>query len=104
MGAVESLGALCLAGGLALGGMLVALSSPRVAFLVVGLGAVGATATLLRLSRRIPHASSSDREGAAAESPNRELGETLRNELKPSSEADSTLQAGTAHPEHSRPP
>ncbi len=38
MGAVESLGALCLAIGLPLGGALVALSSPRVAFLVVGLG------------------------------------------------------------------
>ena len=36
MGAVESLGALCLAVGLPLGGALVALSSPRVAFLVVG--------------------------------------------------------------------
>ncbi|MFI4985325.1 MAG: MFS transporter [Solirubrobacterales bacterium] len=50
MGAVESLGALCLAIGLSLGGALVALSSPRVAFLVVGVGAVAATAALLRLS------------------------------------------------------
>ena len=50
MGAVESLGAVCLAIGLSLGGLLVALSSPRVAFLVVGLGAVVTTAALLRLS------------------------------------------------------
>jgi MFS family permease len=39
MGAVESLGALCPAVGLSLGGVLVALSSPRTAFLVVGVGA-----------------------------------------------------------------
>lgn len=44
MGAVESLGALCLAIGLPLGGALVALSSARVAFLV--LGTVSATATI----------------------------------------------------------
>jgi Major Facilitator Superfamily len=49
MGAVESLGALCLAIGLSLGGVLVALSSPRVAFLVIGLGATVTTAALLRL-------------------------------------------------------
>ncbi len=48
MGAVESLAALCLAIGLLLGGALVALSSPRVAFLVVGLGAMVTTAALLR--------------------------------------------------------
>ena len=52
MGAVESLTALCLAIGLPLGGILVALSSPRAAFLVVGLGAVATSAALLRLSRR----------------------------------------------------
>jgi MFS family permease len=39
MGAVESLGALCPALGLALGGALVTLSSPRTAFSVVGVGA-----------------------------------------------------------------
>ena len=49
MGAVESLGALCLAIGLSLGGALVALSSPRVAFLVIGLGATVTTVALLRL-------------------------------------------------------
>ena len=50
MGAVESLAALCVAIGLPLGGVLVALSSPRVAFLVIGLGAVATTVALLRLS------------------------------------------------------
>jgi predicted MFS family arabinose efflux permease len=50
MGAVESLGALCLALGLILGGALAALSSPRIAFLVVGLGAVATTAVFLRLT------------------------------------------------------
>ncbi len=50
MGAVESLGALCLAFGLLLGGGLAALSSPRIAFLVVGLGAVATTAVFLRIT------------------------------------------------------
>ena len=49
MGAAESLGALCLAIGLLLGGAFVALTSPRVAFLAVGLGAVATTGALLRL-------------------------------------------------------
>ena len=49
MGAVESLGAMCLAVGLILGGALAALSSPRVAFLVVGVGAAATTAVFLRL-------------------------------------------------------
>jgi hypothetical protein len=49
MGAVESLAAVCLAFGLPLGGALVALSSPRVAFLVLGLGASAATAAFVRL-------------------------------------------------------
>lgn len=52
MGAVESLGSLCLAFGLMLGGALTALSSPRTAFYVVGAGAVASTAAFLRLSRR----------------------------------------------------
>ena len=52
MGAVESLGALCLAIGLPLGGALVALSSPRIAFLVVGLGATASTAAFVRLWAR----------------------------------------------------
>jgi hypothetical protein len=52
MGAVESLGALCLAIGLPLGGALVAISSTRVAFLVVGLGAVATTVAFVRLTLR----------------------------------------------------
>jgi predicted MFS family arabinose efflux permease len=50
MGAVESLGALCRAIGLPLGGALVALSSPRTAFVIVGSGAVVTTVALMRLS------------------------------------------------------
>jgi hypothetical protein len=49
MGAVESLGALCLATGLILGGVLVALSSTRTAFICVGAGAALATLGFLRL-------------------------------------------------------
>jgi Transmembrane secretion effector len=52
MGAVESLGAVCLAGGLLLGGGLVALSSPRVAFLVVGVGAALSTVAFLLITAR----------------------------------------------------
>jgi predicted MFS family arabinose efflux permease len=50
MGAVESLGALCPGIGLMLGGTLVALSSPREAFLVVGVGAAATTVVFLRLA------------------------------------------------------
>jgi predicted MFS family arabinose efflux permease len=49
MGAVESLGALCPAAGLALGGALVALSSPPTAFLVVGAGAALTTIAFARV-------------------------------------------------------
>ncbi len=49
MGAAESLGAIFPAAGLALGGALVALSSPRGAFLVVGLGAALSTIAFVRL-------------------------------------------------------
>jgi hypothetical protein len=52
MGAVESLGALCPAIGLTLGGALVALSSPRGAFVVVGLGAIATTGGFFILFRR----------------------------------------------------
>jgi predicted MFS family arabinose efflux permease len=50
MGALESLGALSVAIGLPLGGALVALSSTRVAFVVIGLGALATTGALLRLT------------------------------------------------------
>jgi Major Facilitator Superfamily len=49
MGAVESLGAIFPAAGLALGGGLVAVSAPREAFLVVGLGAAFSTIAFVRL-------------------------------------------------------
>ena len=49
MGAVESLGAICPGIGLSLGGLIVALSSPRVAFLVAGLGASLCTIAFVRL-------------------------------------------------------
>jgi MFS family permease len=51
MGAVESLNALCIAIGLPLGGALVAASSPRVAFAVVGIGAAASSLALFALSR-----------------------------------------------------
>ena len=51
MGALESIGAICPALGLALGGALVAVSSPRTAFLVTGLGAVATTGAFVRVSR-----------------------------------------------------
>jgi predicted MFS family arabinose efflux permease len=49
MGAVESLGAICPGIGLSLGGIIVALSSPRAAFLVAGLGASLSAIAFLRL-------------------------------------------------------
>jgi MFS family permease len=49
MSALESIGALSLALGLALGGALVALSSPRTAFLTVGIGATAMTFVFLTL-------------------------------------------------------
>ena len=49
MGAVESLGALCPAVGLALGGALVTLSSPRTAFAIVGAGAALTTLAFARV-------------------------------------------------------
>jgi MFS family permease len=49
MGAAESLGSMCIALGLPLGGALVALSSPRTAFIVVGTGAVLTTVAMAGL-------------------------------------------------------
>jgi MFS family permease len=74
MGAVESLGALCPALGLLLGGALVALSSPRTAFLAVGLGAALTTAAFVRLSLDEP--AERDRQAPAAGSPARQPHET----------------------------
>jgi predicted MFS family arabinose efflux permease len=52
MGAVESLIAVCIAIGLPLGGVLVALSSPRGAFLVLGLVTAATSVALFRVSPR----------------------------------------------------
>ncbi len=49
MGAVESLGAICPGIGLSLGGAIAALSSPRAAFLVAGIGASLSTIAFVRL-------------------------------------------------------
>jgi hypothetical protein len=52
MGATESIASLCVAIGLPLGGALTALSSPRIAFLAVGVGATATALPLFRLTRR----------------------------------------------------
>ena len=65
MAAVESVVALCVAIGLPLGGALAALTNPRVAFLVVGLGAAATTPLLLRFSMQ-GAAAAEQREGAPA--------------------------------------
>jgi MFS family permease len=49
MGTVESIGALCPLIGLPLSGLVLTLGSPRIAFLVFGLAAAGATAGFMRL-------------------------------------------------------
>jgi len=74
MSAVESIGGLSLALGLSLGGALVALSSPRGAFLVVGIGATAMTLVFLRLvlggldRRPATDAQTADTEGPPAQS------------------------------------
>jgi MFS family permease len=69
MGAVESLVALSVAVGLPLGGALVALTSPRAAFAVVGLGAAATTPMLLSLSLRATAAADREKRPAASPSP-----------------------------------
>jgi hypothetical protein len=66
MGAVESLGALCPAIGLTLGGALVALTSPRGAFVAVGFGAIATTGGFLALFRRGLRLDADDRERRVA--------------------------------------
>jgi hypothetical protein len=82
MGAVESLGAISPAIGLSLGGALAALSSPRGALLVVGLGATAMTTAFLRLT--IP------RTGSPPD------GEPLPTEPPASPELDVAREAGGA--------
>ena len=81
MGALESLDALCLAIGLPLGGTLVALSDPRLAFLLVGVGATVASIALFRISRREPKAIVRDERPAVLLSPPSTLGELLPDRL-----------------------
>ncbi len=68
MGAVESLGAICPGIGLTLGGAIAALSSPRGAFLVAGLGASLSTIAFVRLPLG-DLTSASPAPGAAQEEP-----------------------------------
>jgi hypothetical protein len=54
MGAVETIGAVCPAIGLPLGGALVVLTTPRTAFVVVGSGTIAAAIALFRAGRSRP--------------------------------------------------
>ncbi len=84
MGAVESLAALCRAIGLPLGGLLVVLSSARVAFLVVGLGAVMTTAAFVRLTMiGLEPVTRGSLDALAAGSPPEEVGGLLPHEPTP---------------------
>jgi MFS family permease len=73
MGAVESIGALSPALGLSLGGALVALSSPRAAFFVVGAGAVLTTIAFLRVPLDRTHEPTAT--PAAPTTPDRNIGD-----------------------------
>ena len=68
MAALESLASIALAVGLPLGGALVALGSPRLAFVVLGVGAMASAGALFRISRKGP-AVHRDEHAAATESP-----------------------------------
>jgi hypothetical protein len=84
MGTVESLAAMCLAIGLPLGGVLVALSSTRVAFLVVGSGAVVTTVAFVRLILiGLEPGKQDSLDAPAAESSPEELGGLLPHEPTP---------------------
>jgi Transmembrane secretion effector len=84
MGTVESLAAMCLAIGLPFGGLLVALSSTRVAFLVVGSGAVVTTIAFVRLTLiGLEPATQDTIDAPAAEIPPGELGGLLPHESTP---------------------
>ncbi|HEY1834737.1 MAG TPA: MFS transporter [Solirubrobacteraceae bacterium] len=64
MGAAESLGSLCVAIGLPLGGLLVAVTNPRAAFVIVGAGALIATGALIRIGDAETSADPSDSDGS----------------------------------------
>jgi MFS family permease len=65
MGAVESIGAIAPAVGFSLGGAVTALSSPRDAFLVAGLGATLSTVAFLRLHIGSPSPARATADGPA---------------------------------------
>jgi MFS family permease len=89
MSAVESIGALTLALGLALGGALVALSSPRAAFLVVGTGATAMTFVFLWLFLRgIDRQTPADAQVADADDSHTETQETTTHGLAASVQAE----------------
>jgi hypothetical protein len=67
MGAVESLGALCPGIGLLLGGLLVAVGTPRSAFLIVGAGAALTTIAFIRLAANAALEPASELVGAGRE-------------------------------------
>jgi predicted MFS family arabinose efflux permease len=78
MGAIESLAAVCLAFGLPFGGALVALSSPRIAFLILGIGATAATAAFVRLTLLgLEPIAVGDPDSSTAQGPHSEAGEPL---------------------------
>ena len=72
MGALEALGAVCPAIGLALGAALVTLTSPRTAFTVVGVGALLTTIAFLRVPLDAPVAGPAEPSAAGPAEPGRE--------------------------------
>lgn len=86
MGAFESLAALALAIGFPLGGALVALSSSRIAFVVVGVVTAATAPALLGLARR-PRASTAERDLPSS----------------PAAQSTAALAVGMGH-EHATPP
>lgn len=98
MSSVESIAALALALGLSLGGALVALSSPREAFLVVGVGATVMTLVFLRLSLSgLDPRAAADTQAADTEEPPAQPFETSHHELA------SLIQTGSPEPVHLKP-
>jgi len=83
MGAVESLAALGLAIGLPLGGILVALSSTRVAFMTVGIGTIATTAAFVRLTVGLKATSDGALEAPPAPSPQAPVEASLPQEPAP---------------------
>jgi len=80
MGAVESLSALGLAIGLPLGGALVALSSTRTAFVIIGVGTLATTAAFVRMTTRLKRGAGEDLDAAAPLGPPAQAHGLLRDE------------------------